>query len=349
MSPDHGFHPLRVKRIVQETRDAKSFVFDVPPDAREAFSYEAGQFCTFRVRFGDEDLLRCYSMSSSPHTDDELTTTVKRVPGGRVSNWMLDEVAEGDVLTLTRPAGVFTMGPRSVPLVAFSGGSGITPVISVIKTALTTTDRPVRLLYANRDRDSVIFAAELDALAHAHPERFRVEHHLDVDHGFVHSDVVTQFVDADLDADFYVCGPAPFMDVVEDALALHHVPTEQVFIERFAFAAAARHDTPPASPAGDATAGDAPTESVVIVLDGTEHAVHYQPGETFLETARRAGLRPPFSCEAGSCATCMAHVVDGAVTMRVNNALTPEEVDEGWVLTCQGFPASSTVTVVYES
>ena len=98
MSPDHGFHPLRVKRIVQETHDTKSFVFDVPADARDDFAYEAGQFCTFRVRIGDEDLLRCYSMSSSPHTDADLTTTVKRVPGGRVSNWMLDEVAEGDVL-----------------------------------------------------------------------------------------------------------------------------------------------------------------------------------------------------------------------------------------------------------
>ena len=109
MSPDHGFHPLRVQRIVQETHDTKSFVFDVPADERDAFAYEAGQFCTFRVRIGDEDLLRCYSMSSSPHTDADLTTTVKRVPGGQVSNWMLDEVAEGDVLVLTRPAGVFTL------------------------------------------------------------------------------------------------------------------------------------------------------------------------------------------------------------------------------------------------
>ncbi len=114
MSPDHGFHPLRVKRIVQETHDAKSFVLDVPTEARDDFAYDAGQFCTFRVRIGDEDLLRCYSMSSSPHTDPDLTVAVKRVPGGRVSNWMLDEVAEGDVLVLTHPAGVFTLRPRTV-------------------------------------------------------------------------------------------------------------------------------------------------------------------------------------------------------------------------------------------
>jgi 3-ketosteroid 9alpha-monooxygenase subunit B len=348
MSPDHGFHPLRVKRIVQETHDAKSLVFDVPADARDDFAYEAGQFCTFRVRIGDDDLLRCYSMSSSPHTDADLTTTVKRVPGGRVSNWMLDEVAEGDVLALTRPAGVFTLRARSVPLVAFSGGSGITPVISLIKSALVTTDRSVRLLYANRNAESVIFAEELDALTCTHPNRLEVVHHLDVEHGFVHSDLVTQFVDGDVDADFYVCGPAPFMDVVEDALAVLHVPSDHVFIERFAFASAALRDEPPATPAtlpGD----DAETETVVIVLEGTTHALQYHAGETFLETARRAGLRAPFSCEAGSCATCMARVVEGEVAMRLNNALTPEEVAEGWVLTCQGFPASPAVTVVYES
>jgi ferredoxin len=172
-------------------------------------------------------------------------------------------------------------------------------------------------------------------------------HHLDVEHGFVHSDAVTQFVDADVAADFYICGPAPFMDVVEDALALLRVPSDHVFIERFAFAAAALRDEPPATPAtlpGD----DAETETVVIVLNGATHEVRYHAGETILETARRAGLRPPFSCEAGSCATCMAHVVVGEVTMRLNNALTPEEVAEGWALTCQGFPASSAVTVVYE-
>ena len=137
------------------------------------------------------------------------------------------------------------------------------------------------------------------------------------------------------------------MDVVEDALALLHVTSDQVFIERFAFAAAALRDEPPATPA-TLPSDDAGTQSVVIVLQGTSHEVHYQPGETFLETARRAGLRAPFSCEAGSCATCMAHVVEGAATMRLNNALTPEEVADGWVLTCQGFPASPAVTVVYE-
>ena len=267
MSPDHGFHPLPVQRIVQETHDTKSFVFDVPADLQDAFAYEAGQFCTFRVRIGDEDLLRCYSMSSSPHTDAELTTTVKRVPGGRVSNWMLDEVAEGDVLVLTRPAGVFTLRRGATPIVAFCGGSGITPVFSVIKSALATTDRPVRLLYANRDVESVIFGPSSTRWRRV-PDRLEVVHHLDIEHGFVHSNGVAEFVDTDLDADFYICGPGPFMDVVEDALALLAVPSEQVFIERFAFAAAAaRLDEPPRRPRPQ-VAGRRGAETVVIVLDG---------------------------------------------------------------------------------
>jgi ferredoxin-NADP reductase len=350
MSRDHGFHPLRVRRVVQETHDTTSFVFDVPDDLRDAFAYEAGQFCTFRIPLGDDELLRCYSMSSSPDVDDEFTLTVKRVAGGRVSNWLLDEVSEGDELALTLPAGVFTLRDHPTPIVAFAGGSGITPVISVIKSALATTDRRVRLLYANRDANSVIFRSALDDLVAEHGGRLEVVHHLDTDQGFVHSDLVRAFVGDDLDADFYLCGPGPFMDVVEDALEVVAVPSEQVFVERFAFAASVREE-PPAR--ADETAVVEPaeaitTETVTIVLGGRAHEVPYQAGETFLETARRAGLRAPFSCEAGSCATCMARLEVGEAKMRVNNALMPDEVDEGWVLTCQGLPTSPTAKVVYE-
>jgi ferredoxin-NADP reductase len=270
---------------------------------------------------------------------------VKRVAGGRVSNWLLDEVVEGDELSLTLPAGVFTLRDHPTPIVAFAGGSGITPVISVIKSALATTDRRVRLLYANRDERSVIFRDALDALVAEHGDRLQVEHHLDVEQGFVHSDLVRAFVGDDLDADFYLCGPAPFMDVIEDALDLAAVPSAQVFVERFAFAASALHE----EPAESTTADHGVTGTVTIVLGGRATEVRYQEGETFLETARRAGLRAPFSCESGSCATCMARLEVGEAKMRVNNALMPDEVAEGWVLTCQGLPTSPTAKVVYES
>ena len=338
MSPDHGFHPLPVKRIVQETHDTKSFVFDVPPDLRDAFVYEAGQFCTFRIPFGDEELLRCYSMSSSPATDTELTLTVKRVAGGRVSNWMLDRVGEGDVLALTRPAGVFTLRSRTTPIVAFAGGSGITPVFSLVKSTLATTARRVRLLYANRDAASVIFRAELDDLERAHPDRLQVDHHLDTEHGFVHSNGVTDFVGDELDADFYICGPGPFMDTVEATVLESGIPRERVHLERFSVEPA---------PA-DVTDSSGQTEEVVIELDHTTTTAGYRAGNTLLQTARIAGLRAPSSCETGSCGTCMARIVSGSARMLNNDALDDDEVADGWVLTCQSLPTSRSVHVIYE-
>jgi len=338
VSPDHGFHPLPVKRIVQETHDTKSFVFDVPPDLRDAFVYEAGQFCTFRIPFGDEELLRCYSMSSSPATDTELTLTVKRVAGGRVSNWMLDRVGEGDVLALTRPAGVFTLRSRTTPIVAFAGGSGITPVFSLVKSTLATTARRVRLLYANRDAASVIFRAELDDLERAHPDRLQVDHHLDTEHGFVHSNGVTDFVGDELDADFYICGPGPFMDTVEATVLESGIPRERVHLERFSVEPA---------PA-DVTDSSGQTEEVVIELDHTTTTAGYRAGNTLLQTARIAGLRAPSSCETGSCGTCMARIVSGSARMLNNDALDDDEVADGWVLTCQSLPTSRSVHVIYE-
>ena len=346
----HGYHSLRVKRVVHETHDASSFTLEVPAELEEAFRYQAGQFCTFRVHLGGEDHLRSYSMSSAPATDSDLTVTVKRVAEGLVSNWFLDAVEENSVLELTKPAGVFcpreTEQAEARPLLGFCGGSGVTPVISVAKQVLATTTRPVRLLYANRDRSSVIFDSTLDALVAAHPEQLEVEHHLDSDGGFLRADEVSAFAhrfDAP-GADLYVCGPAPFMDLVETTLHGLGVPPERIFIERFLVE---QQEKDAALTVADAGGADVTTE-VTVILGGKTHVMRYQRGDTILETARRGGLRPPFSCESGNCATCMAFLKDGAVDMRVNNALTPEELDEGWILTCQGLPTSETVTVEYE-
>jgi ferredoxin-NADP reductase len=159
----HGYHPLRVKAVVQETHDTRSFVLDVPPDLRELFQYRPGQFCTFRVRVGDDEVARCYSMSSAPEVDTDLTVTVKRVPGGIVSNWLNDHVADGDVLEVTRPSGTFCVREGDRPVIGFCGGSGVTPVISIAKSVLASSERPVDVLYANRDHRSVIFDGDLQA------------------------------------------------------------------------------------------------------------------------------------------------------------------------------------------
>ena len=204
---DHGFHPLAVKRIVQETADTRSFVLDVPADLRAAFAYEPGQFCTFRVHLGEDELLRCYSMSTAPETDDDLAVTVKRVPGGLVSNWFHDHVAEGDVLEVTRPAGVFCPRDGGRPIVAYCGGSGITPVMSILRSSLASTDRRVRVLYANRDADSVIFERDLAALRAGARRPARARHHLDSSGGYLDAAAVTAFAEREPDADHYICGP----------------------------------------------------------------------------------------------------------------------------------------------
>jgi 3-ketosteroid 9alpha-monooxygenase subunit B len=348
---DHGFHPLRVRRVVHETAEAASFVLEVPTHLQAAFAYEAGQFLTFRVQVDGQVHHRCYSMSSSPAVDDELRVTVKRVPGGVVSNWMVDSLGEGDVVEVSTPAGVFCLAPGDGDLVAFSAGSGITPVFSLVKTALATSDRRVRLYYANRDRDAVIFGTEIDALAAGHPGRLEVVHHLDVERGFVDAGAVPPFVGS-ASADVYVCGPTPFMDIVEGALLAHGVGADRIHIERFTPAEPSTDADGAANGDGEGAAGgtgaDASASRVTVELGGRTDTVDHRAGTTILQTARQMGMAPPFSCESGSCATCMAKLVEGTVKMHVNDVLTDDEVAEGWVLTCQSVPTAASVHVVYE-
>jgi ferredoxin-NADP reductase len=338
MLHDHEYHRLVVVDVVDETVDTRSLVFDVPADLVETFRYAAGQFCTFRADIDGEPVVRCYSMSSAPDLGEPLTTTVKRVAGGRMSNWMNDTLRPGDTLDVMRPSGLFVLRDADTPIVAFAGGSGITPVISIIKTAIATTSRAILLVYANRGAESVIFRDELERLRAASGGRLVVHHHLDEDRGFLDAAQCASLIGDLSNSDFYICGPGPYMDMVEAALATLAVEPARVHIERFVV------------PEERATAEpEVITESVVIRLDRRPQQLAYRSGDTILETARRGGLQPPFQCESGSCATCMAHLDEGAVRMRVNNALTPEEVEEGWILTCQSLPTSAQVVVNYDA
>ncbi len=342
MLPEHEYHPLAVVDVVDETADTRSFVLDIPPALERTFTYVAGQFCTFRATIDGESVVRSYSMSSSPETADPFTTTVKRVPGGRMSNWMNDALGIGDTVEVMRPTGLFVLRDTDVALVAFAGGSGITPVISIIKSALATTARPILLVYANRSADSIIFRDQLERLRSEHGERLSVHHHLDTERGLLDAAQCAALAkDAATDtanADFYICGPVPYMDAVEGAVAMLGVARQHVFIERFDAAETTPVDVDGPSP-----------ESLVIRLDRRKHVVRYQAGDTLLEAARRGGLRPPYSCESGNCATCMAHLDKGSVTMRVNNALSADELAEGWILTCQSVPTSREVVVDYDA
>ncbi|MGW5919621.1 2Fe-2S iron-sulfur cluster-binding protein [Nocardia fluminea] len=329
------FQRATVTRIIKETADARTFVL-APHEG--PVSYLAGQFCTFRVRVDGVELFRSYSMSSAPETDTELMTTVKRVIGGRVSNWLIDNLGEGDVIEMSRPAGKFCLRESDRPLLGFSGGSGITPVLSLAKSALATTDRRVRLLCVDRDRASAIFDATLDDLVARYPTRLEVLRHLDADSGLLDPAAVRAFVGADSAADSYICGPEAFMAMVETALP----GPGAIYSERFG----AAEPIAPAEP--EPTVEPVTAGTVTVVLGRKTVTVPRNSGETLLESARRGGLTPPFSCESGNCATCMAVLTQGSATMRVNDALTDDEVAEGYVLTCQAIPDTAETTVHYE-
>lgn len=335
---DAHFVSLRVRDVVRETPDAISLVLDVPEASAQRFRYQAGQFLTLLVCVDGRELRRCYSMSSSPALGDDLRITVKR--DGVVSNWLNDKAAPGSEVRAAPPQGRFLLEDTDRELVGFAGGSGITPVFSLLSSALASSERRTRLFYANRHRASVIFHDALSALAQRHPGRLTVQHHLDHERGVTTADHVAAFVSGVGDADFYICGPGPFMDTVEATLIGHGMPAHRLHLERFEVAAASL----PAAPGGDAHA----TERVTIVLGRNTVTATYGKGDTLLQTARMAGLQAPSSCETGSCGTCMARITEGGARMLNNDALDADEVAEGWVLTCQAVPTSRTVRVVYE-
>ncbi len=337
------FHPLRVARVIEETHDARSIVFEIPSGLEHAFRYRAGQFLTLEVPLEGVKLRRCYSLASSPDCEDEHKVTVKRVSGGRVSNWLHEGVRAGDVLQVLPPEGRFVLSARDGAIVLFAGGSGITPVISLLKTALATTERRLRLVYANRDQRSIIFADELAGLTERHGARLELIHRLDDVDGFLRPDEVEALAHVPGADDFYLCGPGPFMDTVEHGLLAARAPAERIHVERFVSPPDPRPvpavTSVPAAPASP-DAADVPS-SVSIELNGARHEVPYTAGRTLLQVVRDAGIDAPYSCEEGFCGCCAALLVDGKVVMDADDALTAADKTRGVILTCQSRPVGA--------
>ncbi|MCA9531457.1 MAG: ferredoxin--NADP reductase [Myxococcales bacterium] len=336
-----ALYPLKIAGIIQETPDTRSFVFAVPPEHREVFSYKAGQFLTFEIPWNGMRLRRCYSLASSPDTDPWHKVTVKRVVDGRVSNWFNDELAVGDTIEVIPPEGRFVLradaGDRGVVL--FGAGSGITPVIALMKSALRTTDRRIKLVYANRDADSIIFKDEIDLWRATYPNRLDVHHHLDSDGGFMTIRHVEELCTGWEESDFYVCGPGPFMDTVEAGFEALSIDAGQTHFERFV-SPVDEDRKDPAAGLEEPAPGDAPA-TFTMTLEGATAEVPYKPGSTLLQSAVAAGYDAPSSCEDGYCGCCMAQMKHGSVQMASREALTDDDIDKGWILTCQAKPNSS--------
>ena len=350
-SASSASYRLQVAEVIDETADARSLVLRVPAELRERFGYKPGQFLSFRVPYAGKLLTRCYSMASSPDCDALPKVTIKRVADGRVSNWMNQQVQAGDWLEVLPPAGHFCLNesllnPDDNELVLFGGGSGITPVFSILKSALQTSARRIKLIYANRDEASVIFKDELRQLAKANGERLQVVHVLDSVQGFLTAAEVRQMVRGHAGAEFFICGPGPFMDTVEGALlALGEAPA-RIHVERFV-----SPPDPDELQAQEAEARaaslDSACESLTVELDGQRHEIACQPGDTLLQSCKAAGLAVPSSCEEGFCGACMCRVEEGETQLARNDVLSAKELAAGWTLACQSRPSSARLHLTF--
>ena len=353
------FHRLLVREIVPETADANSIRFEVPPELRDAYAFRAGQHLTLRATIDGEEVRRNYSLCTAP-ADADWMVTVKRIGGGLFSNWVGDTLKPGDTVEVMVPHGSFTTDfdvANKRHLVAIAGGSGITPVMSLIKTLLREEPGSrFTLLYGNRDSSSVIFLEALAGLKDKHLGRLEIYHFLDAEeqdialfNGMLSrerlEDAIPALVpDAAAVDGWFICGPGPMMDAAEGALLDRNIPRERIHIERFTA------DRPPEAVAHEIAQLQSEAEgvSVAVTLDGRTRRVPFTAGN-ILDSARAAGMPAPFACKAGVCATCRARVTKGKVEMAARYGLTDDEVAEGYVLTCQSVPVGDGVAVDYDA
>ena len=338
------YHRLTVQAVTDETPDARSITLAVPEGLADSFRYRPGQFLTLRLAVGGRHLPRCYSMSSTPGLDDALRVTVKRVAGGRGSNWLCSHLRPGDSLEVMAPAGLFTPAGLEGDFVLAAGGSGITPVFSILRAVLARGSGRIRLLYANRDERSVIFRDALQALAAEHPSRLQVIHWLDSVQGTPSVAQLAAFGHGFEAAQAFICGPAPFMDAMATALAGAGLDPERIHVERFV-------SLPDEEAAPLAVAADAPppveVAEVSLLLDGSEHHFSCGGSETLLDAAERQGIAVPHSCRVGMCASCMCQVEEGEVVLRHNDALDARDLARRWTLSCQATPATARLRVKF--
>ena len=353
------FHALRVAEVVPETSEANSIRFDIPPGLREKFAFKAGQHLTLRATLDGEEVRRNYSLCTAPD-DEDWMVTVKRIAGGQFSNWVGDHLKPGDVIDVMPPHGSFTTEfdpQQSRRYAAFAGGSGITPVISLIRTALKQEPGSrFTLFYGNRDSSSVIFLDALADLKDRYLGRFELYHFLAEEEGDVElfngmldkatcANAIEHLVGDPRRVDaWFICGPGPMMDAAEAALLERDVGRDRIHIERFTA------DRPSAAVAQEIAElqTKAAGATVSVTLDGRTRRVQFTESN-ILDSARAAGLPAPFACKAGVCATCRAKVTSGKVEMAARYGLTDEEVAAGYVLTCQSVPVGDGVAVDYDA
>jgi len=326
---------VRVAEVVRETGDACSLVLDA------GFDYRPGQFVTVRI---PSDLCgsvaRCYSLCSSPLAGERPAITVKRTSGGYASNWILDHVVAGTVLDVLPPAGTFCPGSLSGDFLLFAAGSGITPVMSILKSALAGGRGRVVLVYANRDEGSVIFGPLLRRLALDSGGRLVVVHWLDSLLGVPSVAALAALARPYVSFDAFICGPDPYLAAVREALGRLGVPDTRVHVERFVSLAENPFEVV-AVPAGG------PAATLSVTLDGATTLLPWPGGTRMLDVLIEAGLDAPYSCRQGICGACACQLTGGEVEMAHNEVLEAADLADGYILACQAVSLTPEVSITY--
>ena len=335
------YFQIRVAEVIRETGDACSLVLDVPPALAVVFGYRPGQFVTVRVPSElCGSVARCYSLSSSPVIGERLAITVKRTDGGFASNWILDRVVAGTVLDLLPPAGTFCPGSLDGDFLLFAAGSGITPVMSILKSALAAGHGRVVLVYANRDERSVIFGPSLRELAASADGRLTVVHWLDSLLGMPSVAGLAALARPYAAYEAFICGPDPYLVLVRDALSRLGVPGRRVHVERFVSLAENPFEVTAAPDGG-------PAATLSVTLDGTTTTLEWPAGTRMLDVLIEAGLDAPYSCRQGICGACACQLTGGKVEMVHNEVLEAADIADGYILACQAVSLTPEVCITY--
>jgi ring-1,2-phenylacetyl-CoA epoxidase subunit PaaE len=344
------YFQLKVKEVRKETDDTATLVFESP---HKQLDYLPGQFLTLILPIEGEDVRRSYSLCTSPYLNEDPAITVKRVESGVVSNYLNDHMKEGDVFDVMEPAGHFTPQldvEQSKKYVLFAGGSGITPLMSILKSILVQEPQShVTLVYQSRNETSIIFKDQLDEIKARHPEQFELIHVLSqpsegwkgykgrLDTPMTNDILMDIAGNKVASREYFLCGPTGYMDTVFEALIDFEVPEKQIHKESF-------YSGEP-KPKDESVAKTDEEIMVTILLDGEEYEVNVPSNKSILDAALDMDIDMPFSCQSGMCTACRGKLLAGNVTMEEEDGLSDEEINEGYVLNCVGHPEGPGVKI----
>jgi ring-1,2-phenylacetyl-CoA epoxidase subunit PaaE len=347
---------LTIKDIIKETDDALTIVFEKPDNS---ISYKPGQFLTLIISVNGEKLRRSYSLCSAPDIDKDLAVTVKKVINGKVSNYLAENFKKGDVIEVMQPMGNFTIETASTKrrdIVLIGAGSGITPLISILKSILVHEPlSKVYLIYGNRNEQSIIFNEHLNTLKNQHGDRLNIVHVLSQPMGKMTTPVgrlnrseiikvLESFQDLSFtSAEYFLCGPDGMMDEALKALEILKVSSGKIYKESFT---STSKDS--SGEVVEETGSEIKTREITIIYQGTEYKVTVPPDKTILQTALDEDIDLPYSCQSGMCTACMGKCLAGKVKMDESDGLSDKEINQGFVLLCVGHPVTANVVIEVE-